>query len=59
MGHIVPVDRGGTELPGNLVALCAACRRGLPRARHELGDEPSTLRSTATGEGTPQLGLFS
>ena len=54
VGHVIPPERGGSDLPGNLVALCGDCRRRLPRARHELGEEPSARHD----EETPQLSLF-
>ena len=54
IGHVIPVDRGGTELPGNLVALCGDCRRCLPRTRHEWGEDPAP----APDEEVPQLELF-
>lgn len=54
VGHVIPADRGGSDLPGNLVALCGDCRRKLPRARHEFGEEPAERHD----EETPQLSLF-
>lgn len=54
VGHVVPADRGGTDLPGNLVALCAPCRRAIPRARHEWGEDPAPR----AGEEQPQRSLF-
>lgn len=55
IGHVVPVGRGGSDRPGNLVALCAACLRLLPRRRREGFD--AGRRRAAKGEA-PQMNLF-
>lgn len=55
IGHVVPVPRGGTDLPGNLAALCAACVKRLPRRRRE-GFEAARKGAQAAGE--PQMNLF-
>jgi len=54
IGHVVPSSRGGTDMPGNLVALCGDCRRKLPRSRQDLFDDDSGPRATEL----PQLNLF-
>jgi hypothetical protein len=54
VGHMVPVSRSGTDLPGNLVVLCGECRRHLPRTRAEAFEDETQAASTAPG----QLDLF-
>ncbi|MGE0709095.1 MAG: HNH endonuclease [Planctomycetota bacterium] len=54
VGHMVPTVRGGTDLPGNLIVLCAECRKLLPRVRGDAFDEDGHGAATAPG----QLSLF-
>ena len=54
VGHVVPLERDGTDRPGNLVALCGACRRKLPRGRREAFVADGGPAAT----GAPQLNLF-
>ncbi len=55
IGHVVPVARGGTDRPGNLVALCSSCVRRLPRRRREGFDTGSRRASRSDA---PQMNLF-
>lgn len=54
IGHVVPVSRGGSDRPGNLVALCAGCVRRLPQRRREGFD----AHRRAGRFDEPQLNLF-
>lgn len=56
IGHVVPPARGGTDRPGNLVALCAACRRRLPRRLRDGFDQGRA--APGPGGQAPQLTLF-
>jgi 5-methylcytosine-specific restriction endonuclease McrA len=50
---VVPVDRGGHDRAGNLVALCVDCRRKLPRHRQD-----ESGRAPAVEAASGQLDLF-
>lgn len=54
VGHMVPVHRGGTDLPGNLVVLCGECRRRLPRGSQDAFEAESAAMDAAPG----QMSLF-
>jgi 5-methylcytosine-specific restriction endonuclease McrA len=54
IGHMVPASRGGSDLPGNLVALCGECRRKLPRSREDAFEDDGH----PTGTDVTQLSLF-
>ncbi len=47
--HVVPVSRGGSDRPGNLVPLCEDCKKRLPRKAKVTPPPPG---------GAPQLSLF-
>lgn len=50
---VIPLDKGGTERAGNLVAFCGDCRRKLPRERQE-----DSGRSPAAQAAAGQRELF-
>jgi 5-methylcytosine-specific restriction enzyme A len=45
MDHVVPIARGGTSTPGNIVAACRACNRG-----KKLGTPAESLLGALGGE---------
>jgi len=57
IGHVVPPTRGGSDRPGNLVALCQSCRKLLPSGkRREAFESGKAAKRPAADQ--PQLGLF-
>jgi 5-methylcytosine-specific restriction endonuclease McrA len=51
--HVVPLARGGTDRAGNLVPLCADCKRKLPRRVRDAERAPLPAQTDA-----PQMSLF-
>ena len=49
--HVVPLARGGSERPGNLVPLCLECKKKLPRRARAAEAAP-------LAPGAPQMTLF-